>query len=209
MLSSYPKQYITIDQKTILEHSVSNILKISKISYIIIVLKKNDIYFHKLHIAKNKRIITTTGGKTRSESVLQGLKLIKKAKWVLIHDAVRPCLHINDLYTLISENNINNYVGAILAEPIYDTVKRSKLNGIISHTIQRKNLWRALTPQIFKFKLLYACLKRALKDNINITDESLALEYCGYNPKVIKSCYHNIKITKCEDIKLAEYFLKK
>ncbi|WWO99640.1 MAG: 2-C-methyl-D-erythritol 4-phosphate cytidylyltransferase [Candidatus Dasytiphilus stammeri] len=210
--SSYPKQYFTIYGKTIIEYTLQILLEHPLINRIIIVLNSNDKWFNLLPIRTNhkKRITTTIGDNTRSGSVMAGLQVIKNdcsEKWILIHDAVRPFLCRKDLDRLLSIRS-NNSIGGILVSPVRDTIKRSEWNKqIISYTIKRHNLWHALTPQLFPINLFRKCLQHALANSIELTDDSSALEYCGYHPSFIVGRRDNIKITYQEDIDLAKFYI--
>lgn len=212
--SFYPKQYLKIAGKTVIEHTLYFLLKQKKFSKIIISIRKNDNLFNKLKISKNKRVKTVIGGKTRADSVLSGLKYISnisklKNCWVLIHDAVRPFLNqkdINNIFQFIEKNNFSH--GGILGTPVKDTIKRTNKEKII-YTIKRKELWHALTPQFFPLKIIKKCLIKSLNKEVDIKDESSALEYCGYYPELIKGKSSNFKITQPEDLKLAEFYFSK
>lgn len=213
MKSNCPKQYLTIGNSSVLEYSIQYLLSHQDIKKIIIVLNQNDNYFSMSKLSKNNNIMITTGGQTRAESILEGLKLVKKeSNWILIHDAVRPCLNLNDLSRLILSLK-NNKIGSILATQAKDTMKVTKsINNktVIVKTIPRKNLWHALTPQIFHHNLLKKCLQNVIniKTAINITDESLVLEYYRYYPEVVVGSSSNIKITTPEDLEFAKFYLK-
>lgn len=90
--------------------------------------------------------------------------------------------------------------------PVRDTMKRST-DGFIDRTVERNDLWHALTPQLFPAALLKQCLQRALQDGVAVTDEASALEYCGYRPQIISGRSDNIKVTRPEDLALAEFYL--
>ncbi len=208
MQSNLPKQYIKINKLTVLEHTLTTLLLHPNIIRIIVSLHKKDNYFHKLSISSNLRILSVIGGKKRINSVLAGLIVKTDADWVIVHDAVRPCLSYKDLKNLTSIIK-NNPVGGLLVKPVSDTIKYSNIKKEkIIHTVCRKNLWHALTPQLFQINLLKKCLKKIITDKICITDEASALEYCGYNPLLVRGSYRNIKITWPEDIILAELYLK-
>ena len=127
--------------------------------------------------------------------------------WVLVHDAARPCLRAEDIDHLISELN-DHPVGGLLAVPVRDTMKRADNNGAIQQTVDRKNLWHALTPQMFRLGDLRDALTKAVSDGIEITDEASAMEHIGKQPKLVKGQWSNIKITHPEDLKLAEFYLE-
>lgn len=203
-----PKQYIKIKHCTVLEHTLKTLLLHPNIVRIIVSLHKKDNYFHKLPISSNFRIISVVGGKDRINSVLSGLNVETNANWVIVHDAVRPCLSYQDLDRLISIIK-KNPIGAILVRPVSDTIKYSdKKRKKILSTVDRKNLWHALTPQLFQINILKDCLNKIIKDKISITDEASALEYYGYSPLLIIGNCRNIKITWPDDLILAEFYLK-
>ncbi|WWP00201.1 MAG: 2-C-methyl-D-erythritol 4-phosphate cytidylyltransferase [Candidatus Dasytiphilus stammeri] len=214
MQSSSPKQYLTIHGKTIIEYTLAVLLEHPLINRIIIALNYHDKWFNSLPIPTDhkKRITTIIGDNTRAGSVMAGLQAIKNdspERWILIHDAVRPCLCRKDLDRLLSIISINS-IGGILVSPVRDTIKRSQLNKpIISYTIQRNNLWHALTPQLFPITLFRKCLQQVLENSIEITDDCCALEYCGYYPSLIVGSSENIKITYPEDIYLANFYIHK
>ncbi|QCI24468.1 2-C-methyl-D-erythritol 4-phosphate cytidylyltransferase [Buchnera aphidicola (Muscaphis stroyani)] len=209
MLSNVPKQYIKIKNQTILEYTLTTLLSNPNIINVIVSLNRNDNYFFNLSISSNVRIISVIGGKERINSVLSGLSLQIDADWVIVHDAVRPCLSRQDLNKIILITR-RSKVGGILVQPIHDTIKYGDVKKErILKTVDRKNLWHALTPQIFPLNLLRFCLNKVIKDKIVITDESSALEYCGYRPLMVLGSSQNIKITCFEDLFFAEFYLTK
>ncbi|MCV2508367.1 MAG: 2-C-methyl-D-erythritol 4-phosphate cytidylyltransferase, partial [Candidatus Lightella neohaematopini] len=157
-----PKQYLTIANKTILEHVIDKLLLVQCIKNIIIVINSNDYYFNKLSLSKNNKLTIIHGGTSRFYSVINALRYINYAKWVLIHDAVRPCLHQDDLYKLLLITNYST-IGGILATPIINTIKIANTNNnikLVNNTLNRNKLWQALTPQIFNFELLKYCFEQ-------------------------------------------------
>nr|WP_314426078.1 2-C-methyl-D-erythritol 4-phosphate cytidylyltransferase [uncultured Erwinia sp.] len=208
MLSECPKQYLSIGNKTILEHSLDALLAHPAVTRAIVVLSPDDVHFSRLPLANDPRIVQVTGGAQRADSVLAGLKAVENAQWVLVHDAARPCLHLGDLTRLL-ELTQRSDVGGILAAPVRDTMKRATASGAetIAHTVEREALWHALTPQLFPLALLRNCLERALREGASITDEASALEYCGYHPELVSGRSDNLKVTRPEDLALAEFYL--
>ncbi|MFP1981399.1 2-C-methyl-D-erythritol 4-phosphate cytidylyltransferase [Lonsdalea quercina] len=201
-----PKQYLKIGNKTILEHTVDALFQHPRIRKAIIAVSPDDDYFHTLPLASNPRIQIVQGGRQRADSVLAGLRQVQGVEWVLVHDAARPCLHPNDLARLL-ELTSRSDVGGILAAPVRDTMKRSNAQGAIEHTVERNALWHALTPQLFPLMLLKNSLERALSEGAEITDEASALEFCGYHPQIVSGRADNIKVTRPEDLALAEFYL--
>ncbi|PHM35708.1 2-C-methyl-D-erythritol 4-phosphate cytidylyltransferase [Xenorhabdus innexi] len=233
MKSECPKQYLSIAEKTIIEHTLSALLEHPRIQQAVVVLNPADRQFNQLPIASDPRITTVIGGDERADSVLAGLNYLSGLSpefpdWVLVHDAARPCLHRNDLDNLLqiidkkqiySVRSGERFCGGLLAAPVRDTMKRmlaASAEGIaeiasptVDHTVDRSGLWHALTPQLFPLQLLRDCLIKALSEQACITDESSALEYCGYHPVLVNGRADNIKVTQPEDLALAEFYLSR
>ncbi|WP_337261202.1 MULTISPECIES: 2-C-methyl-D-erythritol 4-phosphate cytidylyltransferase [unclassified Serratia (in: enterobacteria)] len=207
MQADCPKQYLTIGQQTILEHAIHALLRHPRIPQVIVAIGPDDRQFHRLPIAQDPRVRVTLGGQQRADSVMAGLQLAGDAEWVLVHDAARPCLHADDLERLLAIT-AHSVVGGILAAPVRDTMKRAEVGqNAISHTVERQDLWHALTPQLFPLALLKFCLQRALDEGATVTDEASALEHCGYHPLLIAGRSDNIKVTRPEDLALAAFYL--
>ena len=207
MQTECPKQDLSIGNKTILEHSVDALLANARIQRVVIAVSPGDERFQQLPLALHPQITVVDGGAERADSVLAGLRAIDDAQWVLVHDAARPCLHQDDLARLLTLSETSR-VGGILAAPVRDTMKRAESGkSAIAHTVDRNDLWHALTPQFFPRELLLACLSRALNEGATITDEASALEYCGFHPELIAGRADNIKVTRPEDLALAQFYL--
>ncbi len=207
MQSDCPKQYLTIGDHTILEHAVASLLRHPRVGRVIVAVSPSDRQFDALPLASNSRVTRVDGGRERADSVLAGLKMADNAAWVLVHDAARPCLHPDDLDALLAIT-AHSRVGGILAAPVRDTMKRGEPGkALIAHTVERTDLWHALTPQLFPFELLRDCLVRALNEGATITDEASALEHCGYHPELVAGRGDNIKVTRPEDLALAAFYL--
>ncbi|PVZ85680.1 2-C-methyl-D-erythritol 4-phosphate cytidylyltransferase [Serratia sp. S1B] len=207
MQADCPKQYLTIGHQTILEHAIQALLRHRRISQVIVVISPEDHQFQTLPIAQDPRVRVTLGGRLRADSVMAGLQLAGNAQWVLVHDAARPCLHADDLERLLA---ITEYspVGGILATPVRDTMKRAVVGQpAIAHTVERQDLWHALTPQLFPLELLKLCLQRALDEGVAVTDEASAMEHSGYHPLLVEGRSDNIKVTRPEDLALAAFYL--
>lgn len=207
MNSVLPKQYFTIGNRTVLEYSVHTLLLQSRIRSCIVVIHERDQWFHKLSIANNPKISVVVGGITRADSVMAALRHVQNSVWVIVHDAVRPCLHSDDLLRLFKITKFSR-VGGILAIPVCDTVKRSYTDSnLIHYTVNRNNLWYSVTPQLFNYNLLKDCLNKALINNVDITDEASAMEYCGYASILVNGRSDNIKLTYQYDMKLISLYL--
>lgn len=211
MLADRPKQYLKLLGKTVLEHTVSKLLAHPKVSKVVVAVSEDDPYFSTLALANHPQVIRVNGGKERADSVLSALNYICKhevSEWVLVHDAARPCFTEQDVTRLI-ECAENHSVGAILAAPVRDTMKRSDELQNIDHTVERSNLWHALTPQMFRTLPLREALIDGLASKANITDEASAFERLNLSPALVNGRADNIKITQPEDLALAEFYLSR
>ncbi|PMJ91292.1 2-C-methyl-D-erythritol 4-phosphate cytidylyltransferase [Vibrio sp. 10N.261.55.A7] len=211
MKADRPKQYLSINDKTILEHTVALLLSHPKIDQVVIAVSEGDPYFPTLSIAKQANVIRVSGGKERADSVLSALQYVEEntlSSWALVHDAARPCVQLSDIDKLIDTALVQD-VGAILACPVRDTMKRSDEQQNISVTVDRTALWHALTPQMFPTQSLNHALNQALEENAVITDEASAMERLGLSPALVNGRSDNIKITQPEDLALAEFYLNR
>lgn len=212
MESDTPKQYLKLNNKTIIEHTLSVFDEHDSISDIVVSVSDGDEYWSSLELDLSKHLHVAKGGEERCDSVFNGLKYLENKAddndWVLVHDAARPCLRQKDL-TLLIDILKDHDVGGILAVPVRDTMKRSFDNNCIKGTVDRKNLWHALTPQMFRYSMLKNALESALNNNDVITDEASAIELAGYKPLLVEGHADNIKITRPEDLVLASFFLQK
>jgi 2-C-methyl-D-erythritol 4-phosphate cytidylyltransferase len=208
MNADRPKQYLELTVKTVIEHTLSRLLQANVFSSVVVAISEEDPYWPELAIARHEQIITAPGGKERADSVLSGLKAIRdqadENDWVLVHDAARPCLTVEDIKKLIGLLQ-DDEVGGILALSSHDTLKSVDGNRIVS-TLDRRHIWRALTPQMFKYGMLKSALEQTEGDN-RVTDEASALEIQGFIPKIVEGRPDNIKITRPEDLALAQFYL--
>jgi len=203
--ATIPKQYLQLLGKTIIEHSLSPFIVHPEISRVIVSLAGNDQWFKSLAIASHPKIEMVIGGAERVDSVLSALNIIDENDYVLVHDAARPCLQVDDINKLISAVK-NKQQGAILASKVRDTMKRSDPHNEIVTTVERDNLWHALTPQMFLNKQLIKAIKSS-KQPEKITDEASALEMSGLPVTIVEGRSDNLKVTREEDLKLAAFYL--
>ena len=200
-----PKQYLTLAGKTILEHTLGCLLSHPAIARVIVALAPHDEWFEQLAVAADPRILRVEGGIERAYSVLNALH-VAQGKWVLVHDAARPCLTHEDLDALIASAMACD--GAILGSRVRDTMKRTDGAGNIVATVEREQLWHALTPQMFPTGTLKRALEEGLALGALITDEASAMERAGFTVKMVEGRADNIKVTRPEDLSLAELFLQ-
>ncbi|MGE6232336.1 2-C-methyl-D-erythritol 4-phosphate cytidylyltransferase [Aeromonas media] len=200
-----PKQYLTLAGKTILEHTLGCLLSHPAIVRVIVALAPHDEWFEQLAVAADPRVLRVEGGSERAYSVLNALH-VAEGKWVLVHDAARPCLTQGDLDALIASAMACD--GAILGSRVRDTMKRTDGAGNIVATVEREQLWHALTPQMFPTGTLKRALEEGLVLGALITDEASAMERAGFTVKMVEGRADNIKVTRPEDLSLAELFLQ-
>ena len=200
-----PKQYLTLAGKTILEHTLGCLLSHPAIARVIVALAPHDEWFEQLAVAADPRVLRVEGGSERAYSVLNALH-VAEGKWVLVHDAARPCLTQGDLDALIACAMACD--GAILGSRVRDTMKRTDGAGNIVATVEREQLWHALTPQMFPTGTLKRALEEGLALGALITDEASAMERAGFTVKMVEGRADNIKVTRPEDLSLAELFLQ-
>ena len=131
---------------------------------------------------------------------------VSEDQWVLVHDAARPCLRGVDLTRLIALGQADP-VGALLATPVRDTLKRADGNTRSAATEPREHLWRALTPQMFRRGGLTRALSAAMRAGAAVTDEASAMERLGLKPRLVEGSEDNIKVTTPADLAVAEYIL--
>ena len=208
MQADRPKQYLSLNGKTILEHTIDALLNHPLIDDVIVAISQGDEYFDQLGL-RQKPIRVVDGGKERADSVLNGILSLDENDWALVHDAARPCVDDADISNLLSLIGSEDVTGGILATPVRDTMKRVKpSSNIISHTEDRDGLWHALTPQLFPAMLLKRALQEGLAQGVSITDEASAMEFAGHSVAMVSGSPANIKITHPADLPLAEFYLK-
>lgn len=204
-----PKQYLPLAGKTVIEHTLERLLAAAAWQGIAVSIGEEDPYWPELPVAGHPQIQRARGGRERADSVLNGLEHIhdraRDEDWVLVHDAARPCLTAEDVQKLIATLQ-DEPVGGILALPVSDTLKRVE-NGAIVATVDRSAIWRALTPQMFRYGLLRHALLDAAAKGAAVTDEASALELLGHRPAIVEGRPDNLKITRPEDLDLAEFYL--
>jgi len=217
MQSDIPKQYLPIDGRPVLEYTVNALLRNKNISGLVIALQADDTYWPEIRVNSQKPVLLAAGGKERADSVLNALAELFRCEqfdanndWVMVHDAVRCCLRQDDIDRLVSEV-ADDSNGGLLALPVRDTMKR-QLSGsspaTVAATVDRENLWHALTPQYFAALDLKNALENARMNGQIVTDESSAMELAGFSPILVQGHEDNLKITRPDDLRLAGLYLQ-
>ncbi|HIQ45200.1 MAG TPA: 2-C-methyl-D-erythritol 4-phosphate cytidylyltransferase [Pseudomonas oleovorans] len=204
MAADRPKQYLQVAGRSILEHTLQRFLDHPALRGVVVSLAADDPYWPVLAVASDPRIRRAAGGCERADSVLAGLETLKNEgaaddDWVLVHDAARPNLALEDLQRLL-DSLADDPVGGLLAVPARDTLKRAGADGRVQETVDRSVIWQAYTPQMFRLGALHQALAQALRAQVAITDEASAMEWAGLAPRLVEGRADNLKVTRPEDL---------
>ncbi len=207
MNHSLPKQYLPLEGKPILAHTLINLSKIPAVDSITLVVSEDRIdwckkkIIDKFNIKKVEKIIA--GGETRGESVVNGLQsLDKKTQIVAIHDGVRPFITASVFNNIIK--HIGKFGAVICAIPVRDTLKNVNEKNEVKSTQDRKGLWLVQTPQVFRYSLIMQAYKKASEEGFQTTDDAGVVEKLPHTVKIVEGSSFNVKITTPEDLILAE-----
>ncbi|HEV8258925.1 MAG TPA: 2-C-methyl-D-erythritol 4-phosphate cytidylyltransferase [Casimicrobiaceae bacterium] len=206
-----PKQYVPLAGLPLLRRSIDALNDAVVLESVFVVLAPDDkLYDERVGKVRGVEALYC-GGSTRAESVKNGLAAMgRRAEaedWVLVHDAVRPCVDVATLNRLLHELE-DEPVGGLLAVPLADALKRAETGAGLRamSTEARDGLWCAQTPQMFRFAILQHAFRNA--DLARITDEAQAVEALGVRPRLVQGSPLNIKVTYPEDVALAEAILE-
>ena len=206
-----PKQYIPIRGKPMMFHSLEALAGVSRIARVYVVLSPLDRHWagHDWGALAEKVEPLFVGGASRARTVMNALEQLAphaaRDDWVLVHDAARPCIFTELVEQFLDEIG-EDPIGGLLAMPVADTLKSADENQRVAATIPRLNLWRAQTPQMFRYDLL----RRGLALRPDATDEAQAVEAIGYSaPRLVQGANSNIKVTFAEDLALAELIIER
>lgn len=204
-----PKQFLEIAGKPLLIHTLERFENSPEVDEIILVLsfdlKSGSVQdFEKYNLKKLSKIVA--GGKTRAESVSNGLRVVnpETAGIVAVHDGARPLVTVEEIAAVIKKADETG--AACLVAPVTDTIKEISGDKIL-RTIDRSRLRRALTPQCFRYDILRHAFEVNNCDDSS-TDESSMVEKSGVTVSLVEGSAKNIKITHPEDFMIAEILLK-
>ncbi len=205
-----PKQHAPLGAATVLESSLQLFVEDQRCRGVLLALAEHDAQRAALALRLPAKVRIVSGGAQRCASVLCGLAALagqaQDDDWVLVHDAVRPCLSRADLDRLLDAGAAARS-GALLAAPVADTVKHADEQQCVERTVSREQLWRALTPQMFRYRRLYSALTQAQQAAREPTDEAQAIEWLGERPLLVAAAHSNIKVTTAEDLAVAAAIL--
>ena len=206
-----PKQYARIGGETVLLKSLKAFAALPEISCLQPVIHGDDapLYGANIPAFDNRLMAAAIGGATRQASVLAGLEALdsEAPDLVLIHDAARPFVSPTTIRKVVVA--LGAHAGAIAAIPLADTLKRAEAAGVISATLDRAGLWRAQTPQGFRFKaILKAHRAAAVQGRSDFTDDAAIAEWAGLDVALVEDNTSNVKLTTAEDIEAADRRLR-
>ena len=205
-----PKQYIAVAGQPLIAYSLLALLAHPAVEGAVVALAQGDAHWPGWTELSGKPVLACIGGDERAYSVQAGLAAlpasVRADDFVLVHDAARPNLRLEDLDHLLERGRADP-VGAVLAAPVRDTLKRAGEDGGIDGTEPRERLWRALTPQLFRRLQLSRALEAASRDGVVVTDESMAMERLGHRPLLVEGAEDNFKITTAADLARFEFAL--
>jgi 2-C-methyl-D-erythritol 4-phosphate cytidylyltransferase len=212
--SAQPKQYASLGSSTVIEHALASFEADPDCAGIVIALAPGDTAWPAVAARRSRLIEVAEGGAQRAHSVRNALRAlaarVRDDDWIMVHDAARPCFTAADL-ALLKRELAAHPVGGLLAIPLADTLKRAlEPASQVTHvdaTLDREALWRAATPQVFRFGVLLRALEAALAAGRMPTDEAQAIEWTGQRPRLVAGRADNIKVTTADDLVLAAAIL--
>jgi 2-C-methyl-D-erythritol 4-phosphate cytidylyltransferase len=209
--TAIPKQYAALGSSTVIEHALSGFESDADCAGIIVAVAPDDTLWPAIAARRSRLIEAVEGGAERAHSVRNALRAlvarVRDDDWIMVHDAARPCFSVADL-GLLKRELASHPVGGLLAVPLADTLKRAATDAPeVQDTLDRNGLWRAATPQVFRFGILLRALDAALAEQRVPTDEAQAVEWAGHKPRLVAGRADNIKVTTADDLALARAIL--
>ena len=207
-----PKQYIEIDGKMLICHTLDCFEK-SFIDEIVVVAGPGEEEFFRKNIVEKYEYTKVTqivpGGRERFHSVFNGLRAIEHADYVYIHDGARCC--VDEAILLRGRDCVKKYKTAVAAMRVKDTIKVVSKDGVVTATPDRSALWQIQTPQIFCFTDIKDAYEKMMSkgEQETITDDAMVMENFGERAiHVFEGSYNNIKVTTQEDLGFVKNILK-
>jgi 2-C-methyl-D-erythritol 4-phosphate cytidylyltransferase len=210
MAGSLRKQFLELAGKPVVFHTLERFEQCDAIEEIILVLPPEETAAFDVVAAKTalrKLVKIVAGGVTRAESVFNGLMAVNQetAEIVAVHDGVRPFVTSDEIARTVEA--AKHDAGAILVSKPVDTIKEIK-DGAVARTLDRATIRNALTPQCFQYKILRRAYEQVDVSDPQLTDEASLVERLGLKIAIVEGSQRNIKITRPEDIVIAEALLK-
>lgn len=198
------KQYLELAGVPVLVRAIRPFLEHPAFEWVVVALPADEVAHPPVPLPAGVGVVV--GGATRGDSVRAALDAVPpEADLVFVHDAARPLLDRTVLERVLDA--AVGGVGAIAALPVADTLKRVGNGRAITATVPREGLWAAQTPQAFPRAVLVDAYARAAAEGIEATDDAALVERYGGRVVVVEGSSRNIKVTRPEDLALAEALL--
>ena len=212
--ATVPKQYLRAGAEFLIDRSLDVLLRNGRLRRIVVSLAEDDRWWSHTRHGADPRVTTCTGGATRAQSVRRALERLREwsshRDWVVVHDAVRPCVGERELPALIEACGDGDVGGALVA-PAIDTMKYvregSDVGLEVDRTLNRRRLMRALTPQMFRFDILTAALDAVIARGEEAGDEAQAMELAGHDVVAVEGDPANVKLTYAHELPMVEAWL--
>ncbi|MGV8905121.1 MAG: 2-C-methyl-D-erythritol 4-phosphate cytidylyltransferase [Acetobacterium sp.] len=210
MNTTISKQYLTLQAKPILAHTLDVFEKCSLINEIILVINKDEFEICEQQVLTPyhyTKVKVVSGGNTRQQSVYAGLETVNpKADIVMVHDGARPL--IREAIIIKSINETIAHQATVVGVPAKNTIKVINADGLVEYTPNRDFLVEIQTPQTFEHQLLRRAHKKAIAEGVEGTDDAFLVERLSHPVKIVSGDYANIKMTTPEDLIIGEAILK-
>lgn len=207
-----PKQYLPVNGRAVISRSIDTLLA-APLETLVVALDPGDTHWPTLGWDGEARIETCAGGAQRQQSVRNALAALQdragEDDWVLVHDAVRPCVRAEDIVRLIESTDAGGQDGGMLGWPVDNSLKRVADSMTVLENVDRRECWNAATPQMFRYGVLIKTLRRAEEQGVSHTDESAAVMAAGGSVLMVSCAKDNIKITHEPDLALAGFILER
>jgi 2-C-methyl-D-erythritol 4-phosphate cytidylyltransferase len=208
-----PKQYLPVAGRPLIAHTLAAFVAAPSIGTIVVVVAPGDAWIGEVVTDADPRFrVIRDGGATRADSVANGLAALDADDddWVLVHDAARCGVAATDIERMVAAL-YDDPVGGLLAVTLDDTVKRARPDATtptVEVTVDRGRLWRAQTPQMFRYRLLRDALATASANGVAVTDEASAVEAAGHAVRLVAGAAGNFKVTTPDDLAMMDLLLR-
>ena len=209
MCQPISKQFLLLNDKPVLYYTIKAFDDCENIDEVVVVVSSDDIEYFNINIKNvfefKKLKAVVEGGLERQDSVYNGLKACTDCDIVLIHDGARP--FVEDDIIIKGIDTAKEYGASACGVIPKDTIKVKGSSGLSESTLERNSLIAVQTPQCFKYDLILKAHEYINKNNISVTDDTMASELIGNKVYLYEGKYTNIKVTTPEDLILARYLV--
>ena len=210
--SATPKQFQTVLGKPLVMHALERLQLSGSIARVILVLPRDGFDEAKRALApylagEASGVEWAPGGNSRQDSMIEGLSRIEPFEGlVAVHDAARPAVPPSLVARVVEAAAVDG--GAIAALPVVETLKEATVDLHLARTVPRERLYRAQTPQCFRYDVLARAVRKAVEDRFSGTDEASLVERLPAPIRIVLGSEQNLKVTTLEDLERVEYYLR-